>query len=451
MLTDLDRCSNDFALRRLYRYVSHQQIGFQEDCISVVVCKPTEAGWRASWSGQPECSAGSSAKLVPPLTDHLCDTLDPPPADAWYDRLGFERVRHRYRFGTAARDQCAVPAWMLVKEETLRLYSLIQSKSRVARVLINIGAADGVTSDPLGGILRTFASPGPWKGIYFEAAQENCLALRKLLDETGARIHVECGYTTPTTVAQTICQELRHQEIPGITEVCDGAATLGMSMTDDVPADVRVEVDAMNVDIDSFDCAVLREALRLLSPKMIVVEIFPYPPPIVVASDFHPYHQETERNISGAWAKLGGTARKGAFVPGCSLSAAIALLWPHGLGLYRLSARDALFVRGDVAREILGPTWVPADEFQCWRKLCADLSSKENLMKLTSLGVYDFLMPFVHQRIRDVLLNGSYPMHPLSVGVAMPPPAHDLPDVKRFGSQGWNAKKKKKKLSGFRV
>ena len=38
---------------------------------------------------------------------------------------------------------------------------------------------------------------------------------------------------------------------------------------------------------------------------------------------------------------------------GCSLSAAIALLWPHGLGLYRLSARDALFVRGDVAQETL--------------------------------------------------------------------------------------------------
>lgn len=54
--------------------------------------------------------------------------------------------------------------------------------------------------------------------------------------------------------------------------------------------------------------------------------------------------------------------------PGCSLSAAVALLWPHGLGLYRLSARDALFVRGDVAQQIglEGPKkpWAPADEFQ---------------------------------------------------------------------------------------
>ena len=49
-------------------------------------------------------------------------------------------------------------------------------------------------------------------------------------------------------------------------------------------------------------------------------------------------------------------------------------------------------------------------------------------------GVYDHLMPFVHRHIRDGILNGSYPLHPLTVAVAMPPPrtTRYLPQVKLF-------------------
>ena len=39
------------------------------------------------------------------------------------------------------------------------------------------------------------------------------------------------------------------------------------------------------------------------------------------------------------------------------------MLWPNSLGLYRLSARDALFVRKDVAELVLGEDWRPADEW----------------------------------------------------------------------------------------
>ena len=45
-------------------------------------------------------------------------------------------------------------------------------------------------------------------------------------------------------------------------------------------------------------------------------------------------------------------------------------------------------------------------------------------------GVYEHLMPFVHQHLRDVELKGFYPSHPLTVTVAMPPPSHTLPEVK---------------------
>ena len=439
MLTDVDACSVDVAQRRMYRYVSHRDLG-GEDCVSVLVCKATESGWRAVRAGLPSCSEGVvSDRLLWPLTDHLCASLDPLPEHFWYDARGFERVRRRYRFGTATRDHCAVPAWMLVKEEPLRLYSLIHAKSRVTRILINVGAADAEESDPLGQTLKAFGHGfPPWKGVYFEAAVENCQAAQRTFDSLGAQIHMACGYVTPKSVLEIICEELERQQVGGIKEVCN---SIGLGKDVDIETmeelrELRVEVDAMNVDIDSYDCGVLREVLRVVSPKMISVEIFPYPPPIVVSSDFHPMHEETAKRLSGPRAKLGlGSNRDGAFLMGCSLSQAISLLWPHGLGLYRLSARDALFVRGDVAEEILETKWLPADEFHCWRRICSDLHQKDiNLMKLTSLGVYDHLLPFVHRRVRDVLLNGSYPQHPLTVSVALPPPARYLPEVKLYGA-----------------
>ena len=301
---------------------------------------------------------------------------------------------------------------MLVKEEPLRLYSLIHAKSRVTRILINIGAADAEESDPLGQLLKAFGqsfSPrNPWKGVYFEAAVENCQAAQKLLNEVGAEIRMACGYVTPKSVLEIICEELERQQVPGIKEVCNSIGVPGVQSIEDIEEleelrELRVEVDAMNVDIDSYDCGVLREVLRVVSPKMISVEIFPYPPPVVVSSDFHPMHSETAKKLSGPRAKLGlGSNRDGAFVMGCSLSAVVALLWPHGLGLYRLSARDALFVRGDVAEEILQSGWLPADEFHCWRRICVDLHQSDNLMKLTSLGP-PTCPPFWLKHVKDSL------------------------------------------------
>ncbi|CAL1168625.1 unnamed protein product [Cladocopium goreaui] len=335
MQTDLHVCSNDLAFRKTYRLVKHQSLGLEEDCVSLVACKPTEGSWRALEIGEPKCSAGSSTSLTLEIADALCATLDPFPPESWYDAPGFELARRRHRFGTAARDHCAVPAWMYLREEPLRLYSLIQAKSNVTRVLINIGAGDGAQDDPLGRILQSYAGSGglpPWKGVYFEAVPENCRAIRSTLDDVGAQIGIRCGYSTPNTVLQGICEELRDQEVPGIATICHVAAVLGIEATnDELQEDLRVEVDAMNVDIDSYDCAALREALRVVSPKMLSVEIWPYPPPIVVSVDFHPQHQETQKtNVSGYGAISGTTTREGGFVTGCSLSAAVALLWPHG-------------------------------------------------------------------------------------------------------------------------
>lgn len=128
-----------------------------------------------------------------------------------------------------------------------------------------------------------------------------------------------------------------------------------------------------------------------------------FPPPIAYHTEFSPEHlREASVNMSGLTAISGGTTRQQqGFVAGLSLSAAVALLWSHGLGLYRLSARDALFLRQDVATAIL-KAWRPADEFECWRNLCADLGLTENFMNLSAMGVYSHLMP----RMLDYLRPG---------------------------------------------
>jgi len=163
----------------------------------------------------------------------------------------------------------------------------------------------------------------------------------------------------------------------------------------------------MSIDIDSYDCAVLREALLVVSPRMITVETAAFTPPIAVASEFHPSFQQTERhNLSGDFAISGGTGRGEGFWAGCSLSAVIELLWPHGLGLYRLAARDAMFLRRDAAEEAglaeggageavaegaadgaEGRGWQAADEFECWRQVCGDAGLHgENLIGLAARG-----------------------------------------------------------------
>ena len=74
----------------------------------------------------------------------------------------------------------------------------------------------------------------------------------------------------------------------------------------------------------------------------------------------------------------------------------VALLWPFGLGLYRLGARDAMFVRSDAADEagladVEQPDgtkmWQPADEFECWKHVCADVGLDDNWINLVASGL----------------------------------------------------------------
>ncbi|CAK9102695.1 Retrovirus-related Pol polyprotein from transposon TNT 1-94 [Durusdinium trenchii] len=415
------RCSPKRAEAQKYK----AEAAGATDCVSLVSCRPDrKRGWRATEGQWPECEKSPGETLSAAVRDFLCSTL--PSENSWYDFEGYERARLRYRFGTADRAHCAVPAWRYLREEPLRLYSLLQAKLEATKILINIGAGDASIDDPLGNILRNFAGGKTWSGVYFDAVPENCEKVRQAMDETNSEIRVHCGFSTPDSVVSAICRSL--QGVPGMKETCQSAGVTRVAAVDARAA--RIDVDALSIDIDSFDCAVLREVLRVVSPKMVSVEVMPLPPPVSVLTEFHPQHlRSANANMSGYAAISGGTTRQGGFFPGCSLSAAIALLWPNSLGLYRLSARDALFVRKDVAELVLGEDWRPADEFQCWRHLCADLGLTANLMNLTSLGVYRRLMPFVHDMLKERFFQVQQ-SHPFTLAVAMPPPSQELPSVK---------------------
>ena len=212
MSTDLFSCANDPALRRQYFRVAHAQLGLRKDCSSLIACRAFPTGWVAVWGEEaedldldtPTCEHGPvSPGLNFDNRMELCAMLPPLAPEAWYDADGLERAQLRYRFGKAQRSHCAVPNWLYLREEPLRLYSLIRARSKVLpRILINIGAGDADSDDPLGRILQEFAGAGPpWKGIYFEAMPDNCVRARSKLAETGA-IHLQCGYTTPDHVSQ---------------------------------------------------------------------------------------------------------------------------------------------------------------------------------------------------------------------------------------------------------
>jgi len=431
METDLASCALDPERRSTTRIVLRPGADGREECRFAVTCQASRGGWIVSSYGQLECS--NSEQLQAQRNDAIlaCSALQPVPLSQWYDAAAYSRAHLRYRFGMAVRPHCTVPNWRFLQEEPLRFYSLMHHHGRIplSRILINIGAGDASWDDPLRPILTSFSGAGaPWSGVYFDAIPENCKKASALLQVHG-NIKLHCGYITPATAVDTICKELGEQ-MPS-----SACASSGQSRYDYKGG--RIEVDAMNVDIDSYDCSVLREVLSVISPKLLVVETGSMiPPPIAVSAEFHPSFQAGERhNVSGESAIGGATTRnEQGFWNGCSLSAAVSLLWQFGLGLYRYAMLNAMFIRVDAADAAglagsnatggsLSPyrRWQPADEFECWRRACGP-HPWGNLMNLTAHGVHTHLLPHLWERI-----SNRTPRHPLTVAVSMPPISTELP------------------------
>lgn len=450
MDSDVASCAVDPASRLLTRFISHAELDGRKDCHSGVTCQAIPGAWIPKGILGPTCQDQEQRlpqQLSVELAEYVCSLQLPLAEDEWYDWEAYERARLRYRFGTAVRPHCTVPNWRLIQEEPLRLYSFLRQRGGVplSRVLLNVGAGDASWDDPLAAILDNFPDEAsPWRGVYFEAVPSNCRKAKAKLAAKG-KVRLRCGYVTPAEAAEAICQELgplqRGATACSGAEERTGAARQGRGK--------RIEVDAMNVDIDSYDCSVLREVLQVASPKLLVIETgHAVPPPIAVSAEFHPSFQQAEHhNVSSADAISGSTKRNEGFWAGCSLSAAIALLWPYGLGLYRYAMLNAMFVRTDVADaaglassseaevdassvvsrgfgkqlQRYSPQWQPADEFECWRRSCG-VNPWGNMMRLTAEGVHSHLLPHVYSKVQDV-----QPVHPVTVSVVAPPASQELP------------------------
>lgn len=97
--------------------------------------------------------------------------------------------------------------------------------------------------------------------------------------------------------------------------------------------DERFEV--LNLDLDSYDLAVMEALLRAFRPAVITMEINEkIPPPVYFAVRWDPAH---------VW--------RGDHFYGCSLTAAAGLLRPAGYVLEALVCNNAFFVRDDIAAE----------------------------------------------------------------------------------------------------
>lgn len=109
--------------------------------------------------------------------------------------------------------------------------------------------------------------------------------------------------------------------------------------------EVPNEFDILNLDIDSYDLDVLDAMIKSgFRPKIISMEINEkIPPPLYFNVDFTPTHVWQTDHFFG-----------------CSLTAAAAVVRPHGYILESLQYNNAVFVRSDLAKGVFADQDVAA-------------------------------------------------------------------------------------------
>lgn len=183
--------------------------------------------------------------------------------------------------------------------EAAHLLDVLQRCGIARGFVVDIAAGDGVTHSCT---LPLFRDPA-WGGLAVELDPRRATRLEHAYRQfDGVR-------TARTRVTpQNIEALLRCYDAPGRFEV-------------------------LNLDLDSYDLWVMEALLRSFRPAVITMEINEkVPPPVYFAVRWDPAH---------AW--------QGDHFYGCSLTAAAALVRPHGYVLESLQYNNAFFVRDDVA------------------------------------------------------------------------------------------------------
>lgn len=232
-----------------------------------------------------------------------------------------------------------------------KLGMLLATQHRQTQMtFINLGAGTCGVSDPLYPLLHT-ESGTRFSGIVADMNSEDLRVCAQILQHANvsaisARITLE-----PPLLAQHLRGPLRAL----FTDVDMGEINS--------PAQMLWPLDLLVVDIDSFDCLIAEEALYLVQPKVLIIELaYHVPPPFR-------YCLQYDANSFAEWLTDYNVQ---AFNPasGCSLSYAISKFRSHDMHLLQLVKQDAIFVHSSILPMLEHHLDVrfPQDEFQCYRQ-----------------------------------------------------------------------------------
>jgi len=232
-------------------------------------------------------------------------------------------VNGRQRIGSAPCDTSIDTQNILPHWERLRKHGVPLSHK-----IVNIGASDGKSEDPL----YDLVTQEGLTGVAVEPATDKCLAFQRHL----SNITLQCTSATP-------------QILPGLILEHVGPA-----------------VDVVKVDIDSYDCAILEELLSRLTTHLLLMEVNPgIPPPFKWAMRYH-------ADLSAFLGNLDAEELQSAPIRGCSLSYVVSLAKKYGYDFVAFGHHDALF-----SHRSLRHVWdwqPPMDEVRCYNESFVSLN-----------------------------------------------------------------------------
>mmetsp|Transcript_100839 Transcript_100839/g.314355 ORF Transcript_100839/g.314355 Transcript_100839/m.314355 type:complete len:383 (-) Transcript_100839:37-1185(-) len=211
--------------------------------------------------------------------------------------------------------------------------------------VVNLGANDGISEDPLGPMLQHTTSASA-------VAVERDPALCALHRANLPHVHLWCGTVTPPSALEAL-EEWLPWDDPDVRE-------RGV-----------LRVDVLKIDIDSYDCALLEaylagvhserlgEKLRL-QPSIVLTEVNDgIPPPVQQALLFDP----ALVNVSFENAECSGNIP----VAGCSLSYQVKQMARFGYSLLIYASGNAVFAHESVVPRLAEAGLKgPVDEFECY-------------------------------------------------------------------------------------
>lgn len=199
----------------------------------------------------------------------------------------------------------------------------------MSNFVVNIGAKDGVTADPVYPILEALPLTG---GVFIEAGDESFDALEKAYSGRFRNAQTVLAFVSPSNAALLSRGDVARAR---------NAGTYPSS---------RRSLDVLKIDIDGCDCHILGVMLAepdaFFHAKVIQVELNHAIPPPLVWKDM-------------CLNDAPGRSNSYADVWGCSMQAAYDLVRPLGYELLQYDWPDAVFIKSDIGRAAFPCIFLP--------------------------------------------------------------------------------------------